>query len=148
MTIINIIVPSLGESITEGTIAKWYKKNGDSVAKDEILLDLETEKVTLEVRAEQNGVLQDLKANIGESVRVGQHIANIDTANTGAGQNISLEQQKKQEIGTADLAKNAIKSQEVILSPAAHKIAIESNLDLTKLQNPTGKDIDIQKRIL
>ncbi len=135
MTIINIIVPSLGESITEGTIAKWYKKNGDSVVKDEILLDLETEKVTLEVRAEQNGILQDIKANIGESVSVGQHIANIDT-----NKNTSLDQAKKQELDTVELSKNAVKSEEAILSPAAQKIAIESNLDLSTLQNPTGKD--------
>lgn len=136
MTKINIIVPSLGESITEGTIAKWYKKNGDFVAKDEVLLDLETEKVTLEVRAEQEGVLEEVIANAGDTVKVGQNIASI-----AVGANMAKDNSKNQDIKPASEIKNEVKlPQEPILSPAAQKIALENNLDLLKLQNPTGKD--------
>ena len=52
----DIVVPTLGESVTEATVAKWYKKEGDAVKKDETLVELETDKVTLEVNAPDNGV--------------------------------------------------------------------------------------------
>src|SRR5579885_3134664 len=67
-----IRVPTLGESITEATIGKWFKQPGDVVAADEPLVELETEKVTIEVPAPAAGVLSELAAEAGETVAVGE----------------------------------------------------------------------------
>ena len=66
-----IRVPTLGESVTEATIGKWFKKPGDAVAVDEPLVELETDKVTIEVPAPAAGVLGDIAAKDGETVAVG-----------------------------------------------------------------------------
>ncbi len=68
---INIVVPSLGESISEATVAKWLKAAGDTVKRDEALLELETDKVTLEVYASTAGKLAEIKAPAGTTVEVG-----------------------------------------------------------------------------
>jgi 2-oxoglutarate dehydrogenase E2 component (dihydrolipoamide succinyltransferase) len=77
-----IRVPTLGESVTEATIGKWFKKAGDAVAVDEPLLELETDKVTVEVPAPAAGVLAEIVAKDGETVGVGALLGNIDA---GAG---------------------------------------------------------------
>ncbi|MDA0663970.1 MAG: dihydrolipoamide succinyltransferase, partial [Proteobacteria bacterium] len=74
---IQITVPTLGESITEATVAKWYKKVGDTVAADETLLELETDKVTLEVPAPSAGVLQEILVSDGANVGVGALLGSI-----------------------------------------------------------------------
>src|SRR3954466_10577844 len=66
-----IRVPTLGESVTEATIGKWFKKPGEAVAVDEPLVELETDKVTIEVPAPAAGVLSDIAAKDGETVAVG-----------------------------------------------------------------------------
>ncbi len=73
----DIVVPTLGESITEATVAKWYKKPGDTVAQDEPLVELETDKVAVEVNAPAAGVLGELQVNEGETVQVGAVIGSI-----------------------------------------------------------------------
>ncbi len=73
----DIVVPTLGESITEATVAKWYKKPGDAVEQDEPLVELETDKVAVEVNAPASGVLGDLQVNEGETVQVGAVIGSI-----------------------------------------------------------------------
>jgi 2-oxoglutarate dehydrogenase E2 component (dihydrolipoamide succinyltransferase) len=79
-----IKVPAVGESITEGTIASWNKKNGDYVKRDEVLFSLETDKASVEVVAEADGVLTQ-KAKAGEVVKVGAVVGEIDTdAKAGA----------------------------------------------------------------
>src|SRR5580693_1192270 len=67
-----IRVPTLGESVTEATIGKWFKHPGDAVAVDEPLVELETDKVTIEVPAPAAGVLSEISAKDGETVAVGQ----------------------------------------------------------------------------
>src|SRR5580658_2687460 len=66
-----IRVPTLGESVTEATIGRWFKKAGDAVAVDEPLVELETDKVTIEVPAPSAGVLGEIAAKNGETVAVG-----------------------------------------------------------------------------
>jgi 2-oxoglutarate dehydrogenase E2 component (dihydrolipoamide succinyltransferase) len=73
----DIVVPTLGESITEATVAKWYKKPGDTVEQDEPLVELETDKVAVEVNAPASGVLGELQVNEGETVQVGAVIGSI-----------------------------------------------------------------------
>lgn len=72
-----IVVPNLGESVSEATVAKWFKKPGDAVAADEPLCELETEKVTMEVNAPAAGTLKDIKVKEGETVKVGTLLGNI-----------------------------------------------------------------------
>ncbi len=79
----DIKVPTLGESVTEATIGKWFKKVGDSVAADETLVELETDKVTIEVPSPAAGVLADISAKDGETVGVGAILGSIDGAGSG-----------------------------------------------------------------
>src|SRR5580704_12983052 len=72
-----IRVPTLGESVTEATIGKWFKKPGDAVAVDEPLVELETDKVTIEVPAPAAGVLSDIAATDGDTVAVGALLGQI-----------------------------------------------------------------------
>ena len=72
-----ILVPILGESVTEATVAKWLKQEGEVVIKDEVLVELETDKATLEVYAQANGVLSKIYFNDGEDVQIGSELAEI-----------------------------------------------------------------------
>ena len=74
----DIVVPTLGESVTEATIAQWLKKPGEAVALDEPLVELETDKVTLEVNASEAGVLAEVLADEGDNVEVGALLGRID----------------------------------------------------------------------
>ena len=77
-----IRVPTLGESVSEATIGKWFKKVGDAVKADEPLLELETDKVTLEVNAPAAGVLSEIVAHDGDTVGVGALLGNIAAGGT------------------------------------------------------------------
>jgi 2-oxoglutarate dehydrogenase E2 component (dihydrolipoamide succinyltransferase) len=85
MSIIEVKVPQLSESVAEGTLASWKKKVGEAVARDEIVIDIETDKVVLEVPAPDAGVLVEIVKGDGETVTSGELIARIDTeAKAGA----------------------------------------------------------------
>src|SRR5580693_2782185 len=79
-----IRVPTLGESVTEATIGRWFKKAGDAVAVDEPLVELETDKVTIEVPAPSAGVLGEIAAKDGETVAVGALLGQITDGAAGA----------------------------------------------------------------
>ena len=72
-----IIVPTLGESVTEATVAKWLKNKGDKVSSDEPIVELETDKVNVEVPSPSNGVLDSISAKEGETVNVGALLGSI-----------------------------------------------------------------------
>src|SRR5580765_3036997 len=76
----DIRVPTLGESVTEATVGQWFKQPGDAVAVDEPLVELETDKVTVEVPAPSAGVLADMKVPQGSTVAVGAGRGAIDRA--------------------------------------------------------------------
>ena len=73
----DIMTPALGESVTEATVARWAKKAGDAVRKDEILVELETDKVSLEVAAPADGVLAEITAEEGATVEPGALLGKI-----------------------------------------------------------------------
>src|SRR3954467_7961940 len=73
----DIMTPALGESVTEATVARWTKKAGDAVRKDEILVELETDKVSLEVAAPSDGVLSEIAAEEGATVEPGAVLGKI-----------------------------------------------------------------------
>jgi 2-oxoglutarate dehydrogenase E2 component (dihydrolipoamide succinyltransferase) len=81
---LEILVPTLGESVTEATVAKWFKAVGEAVTADEPLLELETDKVTLEVNAASDGVLSEILADEGAEVEVGALLGRIDENGAGA----------------------------------------------------------------
>ena len=81
----NIVVPELGESVVEARIAKWLKKPGDSVAVGEAVVELETEKIDLEVSAEKSGVIASIARQEGEDVKIGELLAVVDESGAAAG---------------------------------------------------------------
>ena len=123
--IIEVNVPVFAESITEGTLLKWYKKVGDSVARDETLVDIETDKVVLEVPAPQAGVLVEIIVQDGETVTTQQLLAKIDTAAVAA-------QAAPTEIQAASAP--ASNSQTGVAMPAAVKLAAEKGVDVSQIQ--------------
>lgn len=145
-----IIVPELAESITEGTIAQWLKKPGDQVEKGEYIVELETDKVNVEVISEEAGVVQELKAAEGDTVQVGEVIA-IVSAGASAGVEKPAETasdsatQAASAPEVAEVQQEAAKASEVkdrtIASPAARKLAREKGIDLSQVPtiDPLGR---------
>ena len=83
---IDVVVPALGESISEATVLNWRKNPGDPVTRNEILVELETDKVTVEVEAPENGILLEIAAGDGDDVEVGAVIARIGAADASPGE--------------------------------------------------------------
>ena len=80
----NIVVPELGESVVEARVAKWLKKQGDQVTAGDPLVELETEKIDLEVSADRAGVLADIKHQEGADVKVGEVLAVLEESTNGS----------------------------------------------------------------
>ena len=93
-----ILVPTLGESVTEATVAKWIKKTGDSVNEDEPLVELETDKVSVEVTAPTSGVLSEISIKEGETVGVGTKLGEIGEAETVSSAPLEKEENKVEEV--------------------------------------------------
>src|SRR5579862_6354174 len=132
-----IRVPTLGESVTEATIGKWFKKPGDAVAVDEPLVELETDKVTIEVPAPAAGVLGDIAAKDGDTVAVGAVLGQIKEG-AGAAPAKAAPQPATQS------APAAAPAAEKPLAPSVRKIATETGID-TAAMSGTGKDGRITK---
>ncbi|MFN3537653.1 MAG: biotin/lipoyl-containing protein, partial [Brevundimonas sp.] len=80
----DILTPTLGESVSEATVAKWTKKAGDAVKKDELLVELETDKVSLEVVAPADGVLAEITAGEGDTVTAGAVLGKVTEGGAAA----------------------------------------------------------------
>jgi 2-oxoglutarate dehydrogenase E2 component (dihydrolipoamide succinyltransferase) len=131
----NIVVPALGESVTEATVAKWLKAQGEAVKADEPLLELETDKVTLEVFAPAAGVLSEIKVDAGQTVEVG---AVLGVIGDGVGAAASKEAAKETAKAPAK-AQPAETAKAEPLSPAVRKLVEENALDPKEIA-PSGKD--------
>ncbi|UXY80432.1 2-oxoglutarate dehydrogenase complex dihydrolipoyllysine-residue succinyltransferase [Neisseria gonorrhoeae] len=131
--IIDVKVPMLSESVSEGTLLEWKKKVGEAVARDEILIDIETDKVVLEVPSPQAGVLVEIVAQDGETVVADQVLARIDTAATVAAEAPAA--------APAEAAPAAVPAaaQNNAVMPAAAKLAAETSVDVNVLQG-SGRD--------
>jgi len=132
-----IRVPTLGESVTEATIGKWFKKAGDVVAVDEPLVELETDKVTIEVPAPAAGVLIDVAVKDGDTVAVG---ALLGAIKEGAG----AVPAKPAEIAPPKPAPAAASGADVPPAPSVRKIAAETGTDPSAVPG-TGKDGRVTK---
>jgi len=84
MSKVDMVMPQMGESIAEGTIIKWHKKEGDEVERDEVILEISTDKVDSEIPSPESGTVQKILFPEGETVKVGEVIAHIDTEGDGA----------------------------------------------------------------
>ena len=142
--ILKMEIPSPGESISEVEIAEWLVSDGEYVDKDQIIAEIDSDKATLELPAEQSGIIT-LKAEEGDVVDVGQVVCHIDTAAEG----VSKDKPKE---NTESIHNEEIKpviesdnSKSDILSPAAKKLANEKNIDITTVQG-TGKSGRITKQ--
>src|SRR6478752_440036 len=93
-----IRVPTLGESVTEATIGKWFKKPGEAVKADEPLVELETEKVTLEVNAPAAGVLSEIVADSGATVSIGALLGSLTAGSAAAAKSAAKEAPKTETI--------------------------------------------------
>ena len=80
----DISVPTLGESVTEATVGQWMKAAGDSVKRDDVLVELETDKVSVEVSASEDGVLSEIVANVGDTVEIGALLGRLNAGNGAA----------------------------------------------------------------
>ena len=131
--IIDVKVPMLSESVSEGTLLEWKKKVGEAVARDEILIDIETDKVVLEVPSPQAGVLVEIVAQNGETVVADQVLARIDTAATAAAEVPAAAPAEAAPAAAPAAAQNNA------AMPAAAKLAAETGVDVNTLQG-SGRD--------
>ncbi len=134
--IIEVKVPQLSESVSEATLLDWHKKEGERVSRDENLIDIETDKVVLELPAPADGVLVKIVKKSRESVGSGDLIAQIDTEGK-AGVASQKEEPKK------DVLQERTKQAPAVM-PAAQKIAAEKGIDTSKVQG-TGRDGRVTK---
>lgn len=137
-----IKVPTLGESIKEAIVANWLKKEGEFINQDEPLVELETDKITVEVNAPAAGVLEKIQSPVGATVEVGALLGEIKPGAAPA-QSAKVEAPSKSE-EASKAAPHPLSKEGPILSPAAHKIAAENNLDASHIKG-TGKDGRITK---
>jgi 2-oxoglutarate dehydrogenase E2 component (dihydrolipoamide succinyltransferase) len=137
-----IKVPALGESVTEATIGQWFKKEGEAVKADEPVVELETDKVTVEVPAPAAGVLQKIAVQPGETVNVGAvlgAIADGAAASTAAAAEVPKPAAAPQPSQSPREKPAAAAAAAPPLSPAVRKIAEERRIDVSSLAG-TGKD--------
>ncbi len=132
----DIVVPTLGESVTEATVAKWLKQPGDAVAKDETLVELETDKVSVEVSATEAGTLGEIVAAEGATVGIGALLGRLGAAGAA----------KIAPAAKPAAAAPAPKTQPVaqVAPPSVQRIAAENGISVDGM-NGTGKDGRVTK---
>ncbi len=150
----DIIVPAMGESITEGTISKWIVQVGDAVKQGDLLLELETDKVNLEISAEQDGVVTAILAKEGDTVKIGEAVGTIGEAAAGAAPAAAPAPAATPAPVAAPAAAAPVAASapavapaaaasagQTLASPAARKLAREQGIDLSSVaaRDPIGR---------
>ncbi|HTP61762.1 MAG TPA: 2-oxoglutarate dehydrogenase complex dihydrolipoyllysine-residue succinyltransferase [Burkholderiales bacterium] len=136
--LIEVKVPQLSESVSEATLLAWHKKQGEAVKRDENLIDIETDKVVLELPAPADGVLVSILKGDKGTVVAGEIIARIDTEGKA-----SVVESKKEEV-KEQIVKAAPAAAAPAVMPSAQKIAAEKGIDTSKIQG-TGRDGRVTK---
>ena len=126
----DVIMPALGMAQETGTLLRWLKAPGDSVAKGEMLMEVETDKANVEIEAPASGILSDVTAQPGDVIPVGQVIARIVTGSEGA-------KERKRDGETATRETKTVESP-VRISPVAARIAQEHGIDVSQIKNSRG----------
>ncbi|GIK99391.1 MAG: dihydrolipoyllysine-residue succinyltransferase component of 2-oxoglutarate dehydrogenase complex [Alphaproteobacteria bacterium] len=143
----DIVVPQLGESVTEATVAKWLKAEGDPVKTDEPLLELETDKVTLEVYATADGVLSEIRVPAGQSVEVGAVLGAIGDGAEVSGRPATSDRKDgpaAKPAAPAPAPKEPAAQAAAVQSPAVRKLAAEHDVDTAAIPG-SGKDGRVTK---
>tara|TARA_X000001036_G_scaffold440008_1_gene493680 strand:- start:3488 stop:4777 length:1290 start_codon:yes stop_codon:yes gene_type:complete len=153
--IVDVVMPKMGESITEGTILEWYKKVGDSIEKDETLLEIGTDKVDSEIPSPESGVISEVLADPNDVVDVGNVIARIETSGEIKKED-KVEKIKpiKEKIVEKPIEENLVSSEKKIkdnvvirtledskssiITPAVMKIANQQGISLSQIEMITG----------
>ncbi|MGE4578372.1 MAG: 2-oxoglutarate dehydrogenase complex dihydrolipoyllysine-residue succinyltransferase [Desulfuromonadales bacterium] len=130
-----ITVPEIGESVFEAVVGKWHKKDGDFVRKDEVLLELETDKINLEIQAEAEGSLA-ISAQEGETVKVGGTLGSIDEK---ASSPADADQESSEDDEEEDEKPTKTEGKTPAVNPAAAKMAREKGIDLDSVSG-SGRD--------
>jgi 2-oxoglutarate dehydrogenase E2 component (dihydrolipoamide succinyltransferase) len=149
MALIEVKVPQLSESVAEATLLQWHKKVGDTVSRDENMIDIETDKVVLELPAPDSGVITQIVQVDGSTVASGQIIAIIDTeakagVATGAAATIAASAPLAVQAAPSSSASATTGSSSAVAMPAAAKIMAENNLSASQIAG-TGRDGRITK---
>ena len=147
MAILEVQVPQLSESVAEATLLQWHKKVGEAVARDENLIDIETDKVVLELPAPAQGVIVEIVRGDGSTVVAGEVIARIDTeatASVAAPAGAASTAPAPQAAAAPAAAATAATSSGSIAMPAAAKMLSENNLSADAVSG-TGKDGRVNK---
>jgi 2-oxoglutarate dehydrogenase E2 component (dihydrolipoamide succinyltransferase) len=135
---VEVRIPSLGESVSQGVISRWLKENGEAVAVDDALFELETDKATMEIPAEAAGRLEILKA-AGETVEVGTIVARIaDGAGAAAAKPKPAAPAPAAAPSPPAESENKEEKEDVQLSPAVRKLLVENRIDAAEVRG-TGK---------
>lgn len=138
-----IVVPTLGESVAEATVAQWLKKEGEAVKADEPIVELETDKVTLEVNAPADGVIVKIAVGEGDSVEVGAILGEMEegaAANDSAPAKAKTEEKKEAAPAKKDEPKKDAKpSADAKTSPAVRKMIADNNLDAKQIPSSGGR---------
>ena len=124
---IDIKAPAFPESVADGTLVTWHKKPGDAVSRDEILVDIETDKVVLEVVAPADGTITEVLKHVGDTIQSQEVICRFNEGAVAASA-----------VAPAAVAKSAAVADEAKISPAARKMIDENNLDANRIAG-TGK---------
>ncbi|WP_337187442.1 2-oxoglutarate dehydrogenase complex dihydrolipoyllysine-residue succinyltransferase [Phenylobacterium sp.] len=147
----DIMTPALGESVTEATVARWAKQAGEAVRKDEILVELETDKVSLEVAAPADGVLAEISAEEGATVEPGTVLGKITEGAAATATPAAKAAEAPRPAAKAEPAAaakpapaKAAPAAEPVLAPSAQRIAAENRLDPAAIPG-TGKDGRVTK---
>jgi len=172
----SILVPVLGESVTEATVAKWLKNEGDKVNADEAIVELETDKVNIEVPAPSNGTLEKISVKEGQTVNVGAMLGTMSALNNSEVTNSTKEKQYSPPSKTLEVVKEnktsikekpeTKKEEPLVLtenqeekktskasvlnfvSPAARKIVAESKIDLSEIKGSGKNGIVLKEDLL
>jgi 2-oxoglutarate dehydrogenase E2 component (dihydrolipoamide succinyltransferase) len=131
---IEIKAPTFPESVADGTVATWHKKPGDAVKRDELIVDIETDKVVMEVLAEADGVLAEIVKNEGDTVLSGELLGKLNAGGAAAAPAAAAPAAAP----AAQVAAPAVAGDDAILSPAARKLAEENGIDPNSIAG-TGK---------
>lgn len=144
---IDIKVPAMGESVTEATVARWFKKEGDAVKRDEPLLELETDKVTVEVPSPADGAIESISAKQGDTVTVGALLGAIAEGAKGKASTVAAanpDAAKPTPPKTEASKSSPVAKADTSAMPSAQRIAAESGISTTSVAG-TGKDGRVTK---
>ena len=168
--VIDVVMPKMGESITEGTILEWYKKVGEPIEADETLLEIGTDKVDSEIPAPNAGIVVEILAQPNDVIDVGEVIARIETSKAGTNNKQSIEEslepikedQKKKQFEKEDQSDFISQTEKIspikisssnvnaIVSPAVTNLANQQGISLAEIEqiNGTGKNGRVTKKDL